>query len=434
MANQKKPPLTKEAGVGGYKQFSGYVYDEFLPALRGLRGRQKYREMIDTDPIIGAMLYGISSIIRAAEWNIEPAEADSSGEYSDWLSDTIYNMPDMTWDDVIEDALSMLGFGFALQEIVIAKKEDGTVGLRKLAPRSQETIEKWDIDPNGNVLGAWQIPPGGGANVYLPISKLIHYKTKYANGNPEGRSMLRNAYRSYHFISTIMINEAIGAERDLTGLPVMYAPSDYLNATGNRAALEKIVRDIKFNDQGGLVLPSDCYPGKDGAAGSARMFELKLLTAEGGSGKVDTRKIITGHQADMARSLLADFLTLGNDGKGSYALSKDKTQLFIRAVEGLLENMAQNFDRTIIPLLWRLNGFPPEMKPCFRPGRIAPVDLAELGDFVAKLSGAGVPLNDEPTEAYLRDAGGLPPPPADGAVGDPIPDPADDQDDDPADA
>lgn len=406
--------LSTSDGVGGYRQSAGYVFDEFLPDLRGMRGRKKYREMADSDPIIGAMLYGITSIIRAASWTAQSSEEDSAGFYSQWLEDTLFNMPKITWDNVIEDALSMMVYGFAIQEIVICKKEDGSIGLWGLMPRSQETIEKWDTDRNGNVFGVWQTPIDNAQTVYLPLSKVIHYKTAHARGNPEGRSMLRNAYKPYHFIKTTEISEAIGAERDLTGLPVLSAPSNWLDVAGNRAKLESIGQNIRMNDQGSIVIASDTYTDGTGSPTAIRMFDLKLLSAEGSAGKVDTDKIIKRHSANMGRTFLADFLMLGTDGKsGSYSLSANKTDMFIRAIEGTLENIAQTLDRQLTPLLWDLNRFPPEMMPKLKAGRIAPIDLQILGDFVSKLSGAGIPLNDEPTEEYLRDAAGLPETPSD---------------------
>lgn len=402
-------PMNNVIGVGGFRQSAGYVFDEFLPDLRGIRGRKKYREMADSDPIIGAMIYGITSIIRAASWTAQSAEADSAGFYSKWLETTFFNMPKMTWDNVIEDALSMMIYGFSIQEIVICKKEDETIGLYGLFPRSQETIEKWDTDRNGNVFGLWQTPIDNAQTVYLPLSKVVHYKTTYARGNPEGRSMLRNAYKPYHFIKTTEISEAIGAERDLTGLPVLSAPSQWLDITGNRAKLEALGRDIRLNDQGSLVIPSDTFNDATGSPSAVKQFDFKLLSAEGSSGKVDTDKIIKRHSANMGRTLLADFLMLGTDGKsGSYSLSANKTDMFIRAIEGTLENIAQTLDRQLTPLLWDLNRFPPEMMPKLKAGRIAPIDLQILGDFVSKLSGAGIPLNDEKTEDYLREVSGLP--------------------------
>ena len=425
----ENPATSKEQGAGGYKNSSGYIYEEFLKDLRGIKGRKMYREMMDNDAIIGSMLYAISSIVRAADWEFEPAEADTSGQYADWYEDTMRNMPEITLDQVIEDALSMLGYGFAIQEIVTMKKEDGTIGLKKLAPRSQETLETWNIDEqNDEVLGIYQRSPYTYGEVYLPLSKCIHYKTTYARGNPEGRSMLRNAYKCYHFIKVVQISEAVGAERDLTGLPVMYAPDSWLNAAGNKDTAKKIVRDIKNNSQGGVVLPSDCFPTSDGGQSATRKWDLKLLSAEGGGSKVDTDKIIKRHSADMARTLLADFIILGTDGKGSYALSSDKSQLFLRAVDGLLENIIQTLDRQLVPLLWRINGFPDEMRPTMRAGRLSPVDLKELGDFLERMSSAGIPMNDLATEDYVRDAAGLPPTPSEGERR-----PIEGEDDDPAD-
>ena len=46
-------PMSAEQGVSGFKKSGGYVYEEFLSDLRGLRGRRKYREMADTDPTMG---------------------------------------------------------------------------------------------------------------------------------------------------------------------------------------------------------------------------------------------------------------------------------------------------------------------------------------------------------------------------------------------
>lgn len=50
------------------------------------------------------------------------------------------------------------------------------------------------------------------------------FRTESVKDNPEGRSILRNAYRSWYFKRRIQEIEAIGIERDLAGLPVIHAP------------------------------------------------------------------------------------------------------------------------------------------------------------------------------------------------------------------
>lgn len=421
--NQEKVSPSQTVGVGGYRKAGGYVWDEYNPDLRGKRGRQKYREMSDNDPIIGAMLFAIKMLIRSAKWTFKPSDADADGKYAKWMEDTCFNMPGITWDQVIEDALSMLPYGFAIQEMVTLKKADGTIGLAKLAPRSQQTILRWELDKNGECFGAWQTPPEGGFDIFLPLEKIILYKTEYANGNPEGRSVLRNCYQPYHFTQSINISEAIGVERDLTGLPILRAPGDWLKVAGNRAFAERIVRDVRMNDQSGIVLDSDTFPDGNGGASAEKKFDFALLSSEGNA-KVDTDKIVKRHSSNIARTLLADFIILGTDGKGSYALSTDKSSMFVRALEGFVGNIGETLDRKLTSTLWMLNAFPDEMKPKACPGDLSPVDLQVFGDFISKIAGAGVYLNDEETEEYIRAKGNLPGVPADRP--DPIADPEED--------
>lgn len=394
-------PANKEAGVAGYKIASGYVYDEFLHELRGLQGRRKYREMTDNDPIVGAILSSITYMLRSTEWEVDGEDEDAK----DWLYDTLWNMPDMCFDDFITEALSMLSYGFSILEVVAQKKKDGTIGLKKLAPRSQETIWHWDADDDGNIEGLWQDPPQGVQNIYIPYWKVLHFRTDYNRGNPEGRSILRNAYRSYHFVKNISMIEAIAIERELNGLPVLYAPSEILEDEALKTEWLKIVRDVKFNEQGGIILPSDLMPDSEGNPTNQRMYELKLLASEG-SRNIDTNTVIRRHETNMARTIMADFIMLG-DGKGSYALSEDKTSLFLKAIESIMEVIQAQVNKKLVPMLWKANGFTSEM-PELRYGRIAPENLQELGDYAAKLASAGISLVDTDTENYFRRAGGLP--------------------------
>jgi len=433
MANEKKDNPTgahAELGVSSFRHSSGYIHDEFQRELVGLRGRRKYREMRDSDPTIGAMLFAITSIVRTASWDFDAAEGDTEGKYSEWLEDTLTNMPGMTWDDVISDALNMIPFGFAIQEIVTMPKKDGTIGLRKLAPRRQDTVVRFDLDSHGELLGVWQTAPNGAAgDIYIPAFKLVHYRMDYNSGNPEGRSLIRNAYKPYHFINTISVQEAIGVERDLSGLPVIKAPSGYLQVAANRAAMERIARDLKFNDQGGLVLPSDVYLDSEGRKTNVPQFEIQLVSSESSGGRIDTDRIIQRHVRQMAATILAQFITLG-DGKGSYALSENQTDLFLKAIESILECITQTLERQLIPLLWTINSFPEDMMPCVRPGKIAPEDLQVFGDFIQKVSGAGIPLNDRATEEFIRDKAGFPPPPEEDDLLREVSDPPDDDPED----
>lgn len=107
-----------------------------------------------------------------------------------------------------------------------SKYADGLIGWRKLPIRAQETLYQWEYDDEDNLKGMTQMPPPS-YNLYtIPIEKALLFRTKSRKDNPEGRSILRNAYRSWYFKRRIQEVEGIGIERDLAGLPVIYGPSD----------------------------------------------------------------------------------------------------------------------------------------------------------------------------------------------------------------
>ena len=68
-----------ELGVTGLKRVSGYIDEEFLPALRGRKAVRVYREMSANDSMVGALLF--SHRQAAARGGVEgaPRRADRRG-------------------------------------------------------------------------------------------------------------------------------------------------------------------------------------------------------------------------------------------------------------------------------------------------------------------------------------------------------------------
>lgn len=429
---QAERPL-ETLGVEGARISNGFVHDEFLTKLVGERGRRVFREMRDNDSVVSAILFAVEMLLRAVDWTVScDSEAEEAAESVEFLESVMEDMSH-TWDEFIGNVISMLTFGWQYTEVVYKRRlgpdqsdprrrskfNDGRIGVRKLGDRSQETLNRWEIDPeDGSVLGMWQDPPnGGGGSRFIPIERALLFRPHMHKGSPEGRAVLRGAYRSWFMLKNVQEIEAIAIERELNGLPVVYIPNAILNGTDADslaavAKYKKLVRDIKFNEQGGVVLPSDPYYDADGKPSSLRQVELVLLNAKG-SRAIDTDKVVKRYQGDIARTILADFIMLGQGERGSFALSRSKVDLFARALEGWLSAIAAVINRHLVPKLWRLNGFDQEVMPYIIPGRVAPEDLKELGDYVESLSRAGIALVDPETEDRLRTAGGLPESPVD---------------------
>lgn len=452
-SNRQPPDETKQdqmvtAGVAGVKISSGLVYDEFITKLVGDKGRRVFREMRDNDATVAAILFAVEMLLRAAKWRVESKEVveiedadvnveESMINISDGIKDhdsavafvegVLFDDMSHTWDDFVANILTMLVYGWQWTEVCYKRRngitddqkttslfDDGLIGIYKLADRSQETLDRWDMDESGCIFGMWQEGPNGGNLRYIPKEKSLHFRPHPFKDSPEGRSVLRTAYRSWYFLKNIQEIEAIAIERELNGLPVVYIPSAILNGTSAeaRAAVAtytKMVRDVKFNEQGGIVLPSDPFYDSEGNPGTLRQVEFALVNANG-TRAVDTDKVIKRYQGDIARTILAQFILLSQSGnKGGYAQSENETDIFLRAAEGWLESIAATINRQLIPKLWQLNGLDQEYMPHIVPGQLKPENLGVLGDFIQKLSGAGMMFTDIDTENHLRDLAGLPP-------------------------
>jgi phage gp29-like protein len=411
-----------EFGSSGLNQFGGIIYDENLPELQGIAGARKFREMSENDDIIGAILFLIDMFIRQVDWHVK-ANADGgkeAQEYADFVESCMSDMSH-SWINMISEIMSQLIYGYAPMEEVYklrngdsddqtqnSKYDDGLFGWRKIAVRSQFTIYRWMFDKNGGVQGLEQIAPPNWQNVFIPINKILLFRTKSFLNNPQGRSILRNAYPLWHYKKRFWEILAIGVERDLCGMPVAEVPKEYMavNASPEKkayvAAVQRIVRNIRRNEQEGIVWPQEWLDN------GTPKFILKLLST-GGRRQFDIDKIITLCDTGISRSCLADFMMLGHGPNGSFSLSSDKTNMFAVAMGSFLKDIAGVFNTDGIPRLLKLNGLDTSIAPTLYHDDLEKPNLAEISQFISSIAGAGVPLpsNVEFVNTLLR-MGSLP--------------------------
>lgn len=423
-----KASATAEFGVAGNYDNNGYLkQDEFIPALRGNKAIKKYREMRDNDPIIGSILVAMDMLIRAVEWKWEKG-AGPNAEQGVEFAKTLFDDMEGTFEEFLSEVLSFLPFGFSFFEVVYkrrmgrkpadpknySKYNDGLMGIRKLAPRAQWTIERFELSQSGDILGVYQNSTALLTTVFIPMNKGLLFRTTSSNNDPSGRSVLRNAYLPYYYATNLQTIEAIAIEREMNGLPVGKIPSEYLSPDADegkkrfRDEFAKILRDIRMNEQSFIMLPSDVYSNDNGSLSAIPKVSFELAASKG-TRDIDIDKVIRRHQQNIARTVLADFIMLGGSDRGSFALSKSKTDLFLRSMEGFVNSIAAVINKSLIPNVWSLNGMDFEDMPKFVAGRISPVDLEELGRFIARMGGVNEALfQDEGILADLLDKADLP--------------------------
>lgn len=407
---------SKEIGRVGQRRYGGIFHEEFLSELRGRKGAEVFTEMSNNDETIGAILFAIEMLVRQASWNVEPGGSTAKDrEAAEFVKSCMDDMQ-QTWIDTISEILSFLTYGWSFHEIVYkrrmgrtkdnrtsSKYDDGLIGWMKLPIRSQETLYQWEYDDQDNLIGMTQMPPPDFGLITIPMNKAMLFRTRSRKDNPEGRSILRTAYRSWYFKRRIQEIEGIGIERDLAGLPVITTPEgmdiwdkDDEDMNAIRAGLEAMVKNIRRDSTEGLVLPF------------GYTFEL---TSTGGSRQFDTNSIIARYDTKISQTVLADFIQLGHESVGSFALSSDKTNLFSMAICAFLDIICQTFNSQGIPALIDINGdhFAGVTDyPRLTHGDIEDVDLATMATFIKDMTSIGVIIPDESLEDYVRQLGKLP--------------------------
>ncbi|AYD87309.1 portal protein [Microbacterium phage ValentiniPuff] len=416
------PPQLREFGTTGLQRQGGQISEEYLPELRGIRGIRVFKEMEDNDPVASAMSFSLSKLLGRLDWEIQPpADATPEEQFATDFVRSCWDDMDAPWTNVLDDILSEVTYGWSFLETNYKVRQgpdqpeewrrsafsDGRMGWKSFRIRSQDTLSQWIYDEAGNLLGMEQMDPNGGGMRTIPLGKGLLFRTTTLKDNPEGRSLLRGAYRSWYYKKRIEDYEGIGVERDLAGLPVGRLPAEYFaeNAPAalqhTRRLMEQMVANVRNDASGGLVLPV-VYDDH-----GHKLIDFELLSSPGQKG-FDTNAIIKRKSEEMAMSILMDFLMLGHQNVGSFALGAAKIDLWTMSVDAVARGIAQTFIEYAIKPLLRWNKIAVSRPPVLAYGDVANVDLDALGTFLEKMVDIGILTPGPELDRFARQAAKLP--------------------------
>lgn len=400
-------------GATGLSHWGYDVFEEFLPQLRYPYAAKIYKEMADNDPTIGAVLYMVEQLVRKAKWKVVAA-SDSKEDLAaaKFLEQCMDDMSS-SWTDVISEVLSEFTYGWSFLEVVYkfrrgpgqkdpkyrSKYDDGRIGWRKMPIRSQHSLLGWSFDSDDGGIKAFLQQPAPDYKVRaIPLSKGLLFRTKMSRDNPEGKSLLRSAYRPWYFKKRIEEIEGIGIERDLAGLPTLQPPANVniwdpqnQEAIAMRNQAEQIVRNVRRDKSEGLVLPFG--------------WEFKLVST-GGSRQFDTNAIVNRYDYSIARTMLAELVMMGGDKGSSFALADIKKSILADSLSAQTASIANIFNKYAVTSLFRYNTFKIEENPRIECGEIVMPGLKELGDFFRS---TGMQLDDDlELTNFLREVATMP--------------------------
>lgn len=418
--------LYQEMGSTGASKWSTNIFEDKLREFRGRAGLTLLREMRINDPVISAVFFAIENAMKQGSWRVSPAsDKDADKQVAEFVESCMHDMS-FSWTNTLSFILQELEQGYSTLEVVFKRRlgerppeytddpasshhDDGRIGWRKWATRPGETLVDGDefiIDDHGGIHGINQEIPGSGI-MKIPIEKLLLFRTTVVPANtPYGLPIHRSMYLPYWYTQNLMEIEGIGVERDLAGIPVVYLGNDTTKA-GPNSDYEKaldLVTNIRNDEQAGIVIPKPKM--STSTDGNGILFEL---VSSSGRRQHNTGEIIERYDKRKALAVLAQFIMLGMERVGSFALSKSQGDLFVLSVEAWLQDIADIINSYAIPRLIRYNAFSGiSGYPTLVPGVVGVPDLESIGNYVNTLVNADIIKVDDELERHLRHVGRLP--------------------------
>lgn len=312
---------------------------EHLSALQGRNGSLKYRKMATGDPTIGMLLRAHKNPIRSANWSIPMPDDIGKVEETaiNFLTQWFFEDYTTTFDTLLGQILSFIEYGFSCFERVYMPYiyEGNKLLVPMLQQRLQTSIV--NIFPDRQIVQQLTAKHG---LVDIPMENLIFFILNQQGADMRGESMLRNCYKSWTSKSTYEEYMGIGIQRNTAGIPSMVVPKGTKVTSPDYEAAETLLRNIAFHENAYMILPQD--------------WEFKIEESKFDTEK--TQKAIDSLKTDMALSVLAQFVLLGQQGKGgAYALSRDQSDFFLDGLQYLVTLVEKVFYRHVIVPMVRMN-------------------------------------------------------------------------------
>jgi len=422
-----------EGGYVGLNIFNGVSNEEMKKELNFPNNLKTYKNM-SYHGTVNAPLTLYTNIISKADWVVKPPKEATEEEkkQTEFIRECLTDM-DQPFEELIKDILSMNIYGFSVHEKVYRKRytsngskyNDGLIAWKKLPIRSQESIKKFLFSDDGNeVTGVQQnvsnlSDPYGRFSmrdkleVNLPKSKFMLFRTGNHRGDPYGKSMLRDAYLAWRYLTVLEEIESNGVAKDMAGLPILSMPPQYLSkdSTPDQVAIrqyyERSMANLQMNQQSAMILPNAYDPDT-----RQPLFKLELLSMDGKKG-FDTTKVKEYYKNLILTSLFADILIMGQSATGSFALGQIKNSLSGAMAESMIREIKSVFNNDLIRQTYELNGWNTARACTLDFENLESADLESFSKAVQRFSSTSVLEVDREVLNRVRESIGVDPLPED---------------------
>lgn len=429
----------REFGSSGTENFGGYIRKEdFNPDLDDFRQAVViYDKMKRGDAQIRSMLSVLKLPLRGATWAALPPEAGDPVDeaIAQFVNACLFedDAMEFSWDFTLRHILLQLEYGFSVLEKVWRVDEDGHYRFLRLAPRLAKTILMWHVDRHGRLRAVVQWAPvptstesGGnrsrltGMTAATPSGQTaptlpIRYMTTVAyqeltipaeycavftmdreGDNYEGIPVLRNIYRNWFYKDQAYHLEGVRLDRWGVGIPVAQLQEGHTLSQTDINNLVEVLKKVRANERAFLIAPPN--------------VSYELMPKSGGhSAGSGAMEWINHHDAQIARNVLAGFLTMGQDPHGTLGFGSRLTDMFVSSLNGVAQGIAGDLKHQVVRQLCDLNFDMTKRKyPRITCRDLEQVDMKNLVESLAVLAQTYIQPDDD-TEKLLRRMLQLPP-------------------------
>lgn len=382
---------------------------ETNPDLQWPQSIEVFDRMRREDTQVKSVLRAVTLPIMRTEWMIDgtgcrpEVTAHVAADLGLPVKGEAFNAPTrrrgrFSFDEFLRLALLELVYGHSFFEQVY-DQSDGATHLRKLAWRPPRTISDIEVAKDGGLETVKQHGTSGRSGVRIPVDRLVAFVNEREGANWVGESLLRSAYKMWILKDRVLRIQALTAERNGLGLPVVTSappPED--------GSFEEITAWLEAQIKANLALAKDARAGESAGASLAHGAKLEFV---GVSGDLpDTDKPIRYYDEQIARGVLAHFLNLGTE-TGSWALGSTFANFFTDSLNAVARHIADVTNQHVIEDLVDLNWGEQEPAP-----RLVPAAIGEqqpvTAESIRALVDCGAIQIDEPLEAWLRERFGAP--------------------------
>ena len=334
------------------------------------RNRMPYRTGVkilqDTQVSTGFDI--LKYLLSSKQWVLIANDNDEDSAVYDFINDMLFNL-ETEVNEIVKQVITAVLWGYSVHELIFDINEDGKLYLKNTVPLHIKTLQKdaFIYDDNGILVGVHQEYKG--ETVDIPINKCLKYSFN-ANFDEDYGNGLLNDFRPI-VEDKLNINDWLMTFLERHESPTLYGKTD---DPTRRDELLSAFEDVSDGTTGMVVGRDDDV----GVLESSHRGETFFRTLQYKDNQI------------FRRYYLGNLLLGDNSQTGTYAQSQTQFDFGKLVFDGILEEIANCFQKQIInPIVkWNYNDL--QLAPTISFDKFTTGDIQALFSVIQPLIQAGV--------------------------------------------